>query len=160
YKAGFARLKAGDAAGAEGPLADVVAHFPQSEVYPESLFLLGESQYRQKKFDEACASLDRIRKEAPDSPLQPKILFRLGLSRCEREDWSGAIEALTKLARAKPDFENLAEAELARGRALAHLNRSREAQSAFERTLALDQGVLAARAHLELGRMHLAAKAY
>jgi TolA-binding protein len=160
YKAGFARLKAGDAAGAEASFADVVAHFPQSEVYPESLFLLGESQYRQKKYDEACANLERVRKETPDGPLTPKILFRLGLARCEKEDWPGAIEALTKLARTKPDFENLAEAELARGRALAHLNRSREAQSAFERTLALDQGVLAARAHLELGRMHLAAKAY
>ena len=160
YKSGFARLKAGDAAGAEAPLAEVVEHYPQSELYAESLFLLGESQYRQKKFEEACASLERVRKEAPESPLLPKVLFRLGLSRCEREDWSGAIEALTKLARTKPDFENLAEAELARGRALAHLNRTREAQSAFERTLALDQGVLAARAHLELGRMHLAAKDY
>jgi TolA-binding protein len=40
------------------------------------------------------------------------------------------------------------------------LNRSRDAESAFERTLALDKGALSARAHLELGRMHFAAKAY
>ena len=86
--------------------------------------------------------------------------FRLGLARCAREDWKGGLEALAALAAAKPDFENLAEAELARGRALSHLDRTREAQSAFERTLALDKGVLAERAHLELGRLHYAAQAY
>jgi len=160
YKAGYARLKAGDPAGAEKNFAELVARHPKSALFHESLFLLGESQYRLKEFDEACATLERVRKEAPKHEVMPKVLFRLGLARCEREDWKGALEALGALASAKPDFENLAEAELARGRALAHLDRSREAQGAFERTIALDKGVLGARAHLELGRMHLAAKSY
>jgi len=160
YKAGYARLKGDDPAGAERSFAELVARHPKSPLFYESLFLLGESQYREKKLDEACASLERLRKEAPKHEVLPKALFRLGLARCEREDWKGALEALGALAAAKPDFENLAEAELARGRALAHLDRAREAQSAFERTLALDKGVLAARAHLELGRLHFAAKAY
>lgn len=160
YKAGYARLKADDPAGAEKNFAELVARHPKSTLFHESLFLLGESQYRQKEFDEACATLERVRKEAPKHEVLPKVLFRLGLARCEREDWKGALEALGALASAKPDFENLAEAELARGRALAHLDRSREAQGAFERTIALDKGVLGARAHLELGRLHLAAKAY
>ncbi|MFN0008209.1 MAG: tetratricopeptide repeat protein [Planctomycetota bacterium] len=160
YKAGYARLKAGDAAGAERNFAELLAGHPKSTLFHESLFLLGESHYRQKEFDEACAALERVRKEAPKHEVLPKVLFRLGLARCEREDWKGALEALGALLSAKPDFENLAEAELARGRALAHLDRSREAQGAFERTIALDKGVLGARAHLELGRMHLAAKSY
>jgi tetratricopeptide (TPR) repeat protein len=100
-----------------------------------------------------------VRKEAPKHEVMPKVLFRLGLARCEREDWKGALEALGALASAKRDFENQAEADLARGRALAHLDRSRDAQAAFERTIALDKGVLGARAHLELGRLHLASKA-
>ncbi len=160
YKSGFAKLKADDAAGAESAFASLVKSQPKSPLLFESLFLLGEAQYRQKKYEEACASLERVRKEAPRHEVLPKVLFRLGLAKCELEDWKGALETLSALASAKPDFENLAEAELARGRALAHLDRSREAQSAFERTLALDKGVLAARAHLEIARLHFAAKAY
>ena len=160
YKSGFAKLKAGDAAGAEGSFASLVKSQPKSPLLYESLFLLGESQYRQKEYEKACTSLERVRKEAPRHEVLPKVLFRLGLARCELEDWKGALEALAALGSAKPEFENLAEAELARGRALAHLDRSREAQSAFERTLALDKGVLAARAHLEIARLHFQAKAY
>jgi len=158
YKAGFARLKNDDAAGAERCLGELVASSPKSALLFEALFLLGEAQYRAKKFDEAIASFERVRAEAPEHDVMPKVLFRLGLARAEREDWKGSLEALTALAATKPDFENAAEAELARGRALAHLNRARDARGAFERTIALDKGVLSARAHLELGRMHLASK--
>jgi TolA-binding protein len=158
YKAGFARLKADDAAGAERCFAELVATCPKSALYYESLFLLGEAQYRQKKLDEAIASFQRVRAEAPDHEVMPKVLFRLGVARADSEDWKGALEALSALAAAKPDFENMAEAELARGRALAHLDRARDARGAFERTIALDKGALSARAHIELGRLHLASK--
>src|SRR6185503_11903503 len=47
-----------------------------------------------------------------------------------------------------PQFPNLAEAELWRGRALAAQKKGRAARAAFERTLALDQGELAAQARL------------
>jgi TolA-binding protein len=158
YKAGFARLKSDDAAGAERCFAEFAATDPRSALHADAEFLLGEAQFRQKKYDEAIATLERLREEPPSDELLPKVLFRLGLARVERENWKGALEALTALAAAKPDFENAAEADLARGRALAHLNRARDARSAFERTIALDRGALSARAHLELGRMHLAAK--
>jgi len=160
YKAGFARLKADDAAGAERCFAELVETCPKSALFYEAVFLVGESQYRQGRFDEAIANLERVRAEAPDHDVMPKVLFRLGLARAERENWKGALEALTALSTKKPDFENAAEAELVRGRALAHLNRSRDARGAFERTISLDKGALAARAHLELGRLHVAAKEY
>ena len=57
------------------------------------------------------------------------------------------------LVRGNPDFQNLAEAELGRGRALSESGDTRTARVALERVLALDQGLLSAQAHLELGRI-------
>ena len=53
----------------------------------------------------------------------------------------------------RPEFENAVEAELWRGRALAARKKTRGARQAFERVIALDRGVLAARARLGLGHM-------
>ncbi len=158
YKTGFAKLKADDPAGAESALGELVLNCPKSSLVDDALFLLGESQFRQRKFEEAEKNLERVRKEAPQSEAMPKVLFRLGVLKAEREDWKGSLELLAALAARKPDFENAAEVELTRGRDLAHLNRAREARAAFDKTISLDKGALSARAHLELGRLHLASK--
>ncbi|MCE9593229.1 MAG: tetratricopeptide repeat protein [Planctomycetes bacterium] len=153
YKSGFARLKAGDLDGAERAFATLVEALPQSPLAIESWFLLGETRFRARRFPDAIAALEHVAKEAPRHEVMPKVLFRLGLARVETGDWQGAVDALGDLAKRAPSFENTAEAELARGRALAKLGRGRDARAALERTLALDQGLLSARAHLELGRI-------
>jgi len=57
----------------------------------------------------------------------------------------------------EPHFENLAEAELARGRACAELGRARAARQALARVLSVaGDSVLGARAHLALGGLALA----
>ncbi len=152
YKAGFARLRAGDIAGAERSFAALVERHPQSELFHESLFLLGEARYRAGRIDPAIECLERVRREAPRHAVAPKVLFRLGLCYGRRERWRECGEALEALARGWRDFPNFAEAELWRGRAAAAQDDARGARAAFERVLALDQGLLAAQAHLEIGR--------
>jgi TolA-binding protein len=166
YKAGFARLRAKDAAegakpdveGAERCFATLVDKRKDSPLYGESLFLLGESQFRRGDFEAAIATLRRVPKEAPQHAVLPKALFRLGLALCQREQWKEGAEVLGSLLRRQPDFDHLAEAELWRGRALAQLQQPREARAAFERVIGKDKGVLSAQAHLELGKLHLAGK--
>jgi TolA-binding protein len=153
YKLGFARLKAGDFANAERAFATLVEVLPKSTLAPEAWFLLGESRFRQRRHAEAIVALEHVAKDAPKHEVMPKVLFRLGLARTETGDWQGAVDALGDLAKRVPNFENAAESELARGRALAKLGRARDARAALERTLALDQGLFSARAHLELGRI-------
>ncbi len=153
YKAGFARLRTNDLAGAERCFQKFVTDFPKSELFHETLFLLGETQYRQHRFDAAVPNLERVRREAPRHALMPKVLFRLGLALGELQRWKESAEVLGALVRANPDFPNLAEAELGRGRALAESGDARTARVALERVLALDKGLLSAQAHLELGRL-------
>jgi TolA-binding protein len=93
-----------------------------------------------------------VRADGSDE-LRTKALFRLGLALGELGRWSECEGRLAELARAAPQFPNLAEAELWRGRALAEQRKTRPARAAFERTLALDQGELAAAARLGLGKL-------
>jgi TolA-binding protein len=157
YKEGFARLRMKDTKGATLSFASFVERHPKSDLFGETLFLLGEALFREGRFDEAVPPLERLRKEFPSHDAMPKALFRLGLALARLDRWSDAEAVLADLARRFPKFENLTESELWRGRALAVEGQARGAREAFERVVARDRGVLAARARLELGRLLRAA---
>ena len=160
YKQGFAHLRRDDPAGAAASFARLVAEHPDDELRGEALFLLGEARYRTGDFEAAVAPLEELRKSAPRHEVIPKALFRLGLSLGELGRWRETESVLADLAKRFPRFENLAEAELWRGRALAGLGDRRSARLAFERVVAMDKGVLAARARIGLGELELAAGAH
>jgi len=153
YKAGFARMRSNDVAGAESCFQKLVDEHAQSDLFHETLFLLGEAQFRQRRFEAAAKNLERVRREAPRHAVLPKALFRLGLALGELQRWKESAEVLGALVKANPDFQNLAEAELGRGRALAESGDTRGGRAALERVLTLDNGLLSAQAHLELGRL-------
>jgi TolA-binding protein len=157
YKGGFAHLRRGDLDQAALCFETLVTDYPRSELFGESLFLLGEARYRQGKYAAAIAVLERMRRQAPRHGSLPKALFRLGVAHTRQEHWRQGAEVLGLLAKAAPDFPQLTEAELWRGRALVGLHQPRAARAAFERVIERDRGILAAQAHIELGRQHLAA---
>lgn len=157
YKEGFARLRKGDAEGASRAFAALVEKHPKSDLRGEGLFLLGESLYRLDRLEESAAAFERLQKEIPKHETMPKALFRRGVALGRLERWPEADAALGELASRHPNFENGAEAELWRGRALAAMKNPRGARQAFDRVIARDRGVLAARARLEIGRLHFAA---
>ncbi|HEX6885553.1 MAG TPA: tetratricopeptide repeat protein [Planctomycetota bacterium] len=154
YRIGFAQLAADEPAAAAQAFARLLEEHPGAPQAPEARFLLGECAYRAGDFA-AAARHCRAAREAPgiDATLRAKALFREGLALGALERWSECSGALAELARTFPAFPNLAEAELWRGRALAAQAEGRAARAAFERTLALDQGELAARARLGLGAL-------
>ncbi|MBI4878735.1 MAG: tetratricopeptide repeat protein [Planctomycetes bacterium] len=154
YKGGFARMREGDAAGAAGSFARLAEEHPTSPLFGESLYLQGEMLYRLDRLDEAIACFERLRRASPGHEAMAKTLFRLGLAHCRDARWQEGEEALTELARRFPEFENGAEAELWRGRALSARGNARGARQALERVIARDRGVLAAQARIELGRLH------
>jgi len=156
YKLGFTELRAGELDAAAAAFARLAEEFPAGELLGEALFLAGEAHFRAGRDREAIAWLARARKEAPNHQVADKVLFRLGVAQARGGLWRESAETLGVLAQRFPEFENGVEAELWRGRALAGLDQRRAARSAFERVLARDSGVLAARAHLELGRLALA----
>jgi TolA-binding protein len=153
YKEGFCHLNLGREADAVRSFARLVEEHPGCELWGEGLFLLGEAHYRAERFEQAAAAFEQLLRDAPRHETVHKALFRLGLAQARLEHWTGCEAALSRLLREAPGFENAVEAELWRGRALAARRNGRGARQAFERVIALDRGVLAARARLELGRM-------
>lgn len=157
YKSGFARLRSGDNEGAAARFDALVENHGSSPLAGESLFLAGEALFRLERFDESAARLARMLQEHPRHAVAAKARFRLGLALAQREQWHEAADVLADLARKHADFDNLLEAELWRGRALAAVGNDRAARSALERVVSDDRGVLAARARIELGNLHLRA---
>ncbi len=160
YKAGFARLGTNDPAGAERSFARLIEAHPKSVLLEETLFLRAEALFRLDRLDESIALLERVRKEAPDHAVTPKVLFRLGTACARKERWTDAVAALDLLARKYPKFENLTEADLWRGRALAGNSDPRGARTAFERAVARStssgDSSSGDRARIELGRLLVA----
>lgn len=154
YKSGFAALRRDDAKAAERAFATLVAEHAKSPLFGESLYLLGESRFRLGEFDAAIEPLAKLRKDQPQHATMPKALFRLGVALGKLQRFEDSELVLTDLARRFPEFPNLAEAELWRGRAFLARGNARAAKQALEKTIGLDKGELAARARIELGRMH------
>ncbi|MSR63439.1 MAG: tetratricopeptide repeat protein [Planctomycetes bacterium] len=153
YRLGFTRFTRGELDQAERALTTLLERQPEGELAPEARFLLGECAFRAGRFELAATRLAAVRAPREADELRAKTLFRLGLAQGELGRWAECEAALSELARAFPRFANLAEGELWRGRALAAQGKARPARAAFERTLALDQGELAADARLGLGAL-------
>jgi len=150
YKLGLVHLERGELDAARQALGSLLERQPGAELAPEARFLLGEASFRDGRFEEAARRFLEVR-DGAQGELRAKALFRAGLSLARLERWRECDGLLSELAQASPDFPNRAEAELWRGRALAAQGKLRPARAAFERTLALDQGQLAAGARLGLG---------
>jgi TolA-binding protein len=151
FALGYAAMQRADWSTAEKHLERLLA--PEADSTGEARFLFAECAFRRQDFQ---AAADRLQSAlaATEGELRAKCLFRLGLALGELERFAGCERTLSELAQRAPQFPNLAEAELMRGRALRALKKPRAARAAFERTLALDQGDLAARARLGLAHSY------
>ncbi|MEO1698591.1 MAG: tetratricopeptide repeat protein [Planctomycetota bacterium] len=153
YKAGFAELRRGDNAAAAARFGAVVERFPAGVLFPESLYLTGEARFRDGAFEDAAPWLRRMTTEFREHESRPKALFRLGVCEVELGRHEQASVALAELVAKHPGFPNLVEAELWRGRALRNTGQLRGARQSLARVVDNDEGVLAARARIELARV-------
>lgn len=157
YKRGFALLELGEPQAAAAAFAQVLERGPEEALAGESLYLCGEALFRAGRFEEALAPLERCLAQFPRHEVRAKALFRAGLALLELGRFAAAGERLAELLRTKPDFELASEAELGRARAWVELGDARGARAAYERVLAREQGLLAARARLGLAQLALSA---
>lgn len=158
YKSGFAELRRGKNGDAGKAFAALVERFPRGVLAPESMFLAGEASFRDGRFEDAAGWLRRMTQGAPKHASRPKALFRLGVAEGELGNWKAASSALAELLSKTPDFPNAVEAELWRGRALSRQGQHRSARQSLTRVVERDEGILAAQARIEIGRVHEALK--
>lgn len=157
YKMGFTLLREGNVADASIAFGRLVNEHPKHALSGEGTFLYGECLFRLGQYDQAIEQFAALRSSQPLHEVTSKNLFRLGMALFQVDRYDDADQILTELITTFPEFSNLAEAELWRGRSLAALDKSRAARQAFERVLAIDKGVLSARAHIGIGLLSLAA---
>ncbi len=157
YKGGFAWLRLDDADKAVARFAALVEQHPACTFVGESLFLMGEAHFRAGRFAEAESALRRVVENHKRHDVRPKALFRLGIACGEQGKWAESAPVLNELLQRHSDFEAALEAELWRGRALMHTDKSRAARAAFERVAKGDAGILSARARIGLGQLAEAA---
>ncbi len=153
YKGGFSELRAKNNANAAKSFGALVERFPKGVLAPESMFLAGESLYRLEDFEPAAVWLRRMVTDFPSHGSHAKALFRLGLAEGQLEKWGASADALGTLVSRHPDFPSLTEAELWRGRALSRRGDRRAARQSLARVIESDEGVLAAQARIETGRI-------
>jgi tetratricopeptide (TPR) repeat protein len=140
------RAAAGDFAGAEQLLVQIVATWPNSG---QALHLLGQMRLKLGRFAEAREPLERAAKFLPkDAAAQINLAGCLGML----GEHEAALAALARAARLKPNDATIAHN---RGRALEALGRPAEAERCYDEALSLDHRrlpSLSARAGLLAGR--------
>lgn len=157
YKQGFALLRAGDPGGAQRAFAELAERHRTSELFGEALYLASELRFRAGDVAAAAQGFERLLAEVPRHEAVPKALFRLGEALVRLGRPADAERALAELARRAPELEQRVEADLWRARALAAQGKERAARAVLAQVIAADEGVLAARARLDLGKLSLAA---
>ncbi|MFT5733485.1 MAG: TolA-binding protein [Planctomycetota bacterium] len=153
YKGGFSELRRGQNANAAKAFGTLVERFPKGVLAPESMFLAGEACYREEQFEASAVWLRQMVKDFPSHASRSKALFRLGLTEGRLENWGASADALGSLVSRYPDFASLTEAELWRGRALSRRGDRRAARQSLGRVIESDEGILAAQARIETGRI-------
>ena len=140
------RAAAGDFAGAEPLLAQVVEARPNSG---QALHLLGQARLKLGRFAEAREPLERAAKFLPrEAAAQVNLAGCLSIL----GEHDGALAALDRAARLKPGDPAIAHN---RGRSLEALSRLDEAQAAYDEALSIDHRLmpsLSARANLLAAR--------
>jgi tetratricopeptide (TPR) repeat protein len=127
------RAAAGDFAGAESLLAQVVEARPNSG---QALHLLGQVRLKLGRFAEAREPLERGAKFLPrEAGAQINLAGCLSML----GDHAAALAALERAAKLKPDDAQIAHN---RGRALEALGRADEAEHCYDEALSLDHRLL------------------
>ncbi len=158
YKSGWCELRLDRLPQAAERFRRVSSAHPDSLVAGESLFLAGESCYRRKDYAGAAQDLLSFIERFPQHESRSKALFRMGLALAELKRFDAAIAAIVQLEKETPSFEHKDECNVCAGVCLLELGRVKEAQRRFESVIEHDKTTLSARAHLGLGRCHLAEK--
>ncbi len=153
YGAGFTAFQLENYQRCAAVLTQLLEQHPETTYAGEALFLLGEQHFVQGADGPAIAALAQLVANHERHSVWPKGLFRLGLAEERSGQDKAAVEHLTLLRRRAPEFPALAEADLARGRALSRQGDDRGAAQAFAAALEAGTGRTAAAARIGLGEL-------
>lgn len=103
FDTGKAMYKSGDFVKAASILRAFIADKPEDKRVAEATYIIGESEYQQKRYTEAARSYLKIIQVYPKSTLAPQSLVQLGVSLMGMGQKPQACATLSELSKRYPD---------------------------------------------------------
>jgi tol-pal system protein YbgF len=105
YNAAYSKLKSGDLEGARTGFKKFIEVYPRNELADNAQFWIGESYYREKKYEEAIVEFEDVVKKYPKENKVPDALLKEGLALSELDKGKEARYILKKLVEKYPKSE-------------------------------------------------------
>jgi len=111
YNGAYSKLAQGDFKGSRDEFKKFLELFPQTEYSDNAQFWVGESYYREKKYEEAILGFEEVVKKYPQGNKLPDALLKQAFSFIALNDSNSAKLLLQKIIERYPSSE---QAEIAR----------------------------------------------
>ena len=111
YNGAYSKLSTGDFKGSREAFKNFLELFPQTEYSDNAQFWIGESYYRDKRYEEAIVEFDEVIKKYPQGNKLPDALLKQAFSFIALNDTNSAKLLLQKIIDRYPTSE---QAEIAR----------------------------------------------
>jgi tol-pal system protein YbgF len=113
YNEAYSKLSTGDFRGSRDAFKKFLELFPQTEYSDNAQFWIGESYYRDKRYEEAIVEFDEVIKKYPQGNKLPDALLKQAFSFIALSDTNSAKLLLQKIIDRYPTSE---QAEIARAK--------------------------------------------
>ncbi|MFV1965464.1 MAG: tetratricopeptide repeat protein [Pirellulaceae bacterium] len=134
YKLGSVQHQQEQYAASAQTLQAQLKEFAEGELVHAGRHLLGESLFREKKYQEALAAFAAVAssKEEPVKELRARSLYRSGMCAANLDQWGASQQHYAALIAQFPEFEVIGEARYGLGIALQNQNKLDEARAVFK----------------------------
>lgn len=113
YNGAYSKLSTGDFKGSRAAFKNFLELFPQTEYSDNAQFWIGESYYRDKRYEEAIVEFEEVIKKYPQGNKLPDALLKQAFSFIALSDTNSAKLLLQKIIDRYPTSE---QAEIARAK--------------------------------------------
>jgi tol-pal system protein YbgF len=103
YQKALGHLKEGRYAEALDSFRAYLGDYPEGRYAPNAQYLIGETYYVTRRFDDAIAEYDKVIERYPDSGKVADALLKVGFIHFERKRWKPARETLERVVKEYPD---------------------------------------------------------
>ncbi len=111
HNAALALLKAGKWKEARKKFQDVLQRFPTSRLADDAQFWIGETYYKEKRYDKAILEFDKVVINYAKGNRVPSALLKQGFAFLALGDKASAKQLLTQLVKEYPDSEEATKAK-------------------------------------------------
>lgn len=159
YRKGTSQFATDAFAQAAATLQSQVAEHPGGELLIDATWLVAESLFREKKFQESLPWYQKA-VDAKSEAYQARALYRMGTCANELKQWPACQQYFDALTKQFPKFEQISEAHYGLGFALQNQNQLDQAIPIYEQVTKETNTETAAKARFMMGECAFAQKKF